>query len=157
MAASLSIIRGQRILKKQKFMQKLHCNHTVGTEEWILEAKTDCYGKDQLFAPSFAFWTNYDLDLKIQPPFCLDYRALNRPGLLWWSYLGRILGGAPWGPKCSWNKRPLICLQSVTKRIKKGFVTKRDMQRLKNEVCPCSLNRGPKSTQWSALQLLVRK
>ena len=76
---------------------------------------------------------------------------------LWWSYLCKILGGAPWGPKCSWNKRPLICLQSVTKRIKKGFVTKRDMQRLKNELCPCSLNRGPKSTQWSALQLSVRK
>ena len=24
-------------------------------EEWILEAKTDCYGKDQLFVASFAF------------------------------------------------------------------------------------------------------
>ena len=42
----------------------------------------------------------------------------------------------------SWG--PLLCLQSVTKRIKKGFVTKRDMQRLKNEVCPCSLEQGTK-------------
>ena len=24
-------------------------------EEWILEAKTDCYGKDRLFVTSFAF------------------------------------------------------------------------------------------------------
>ena len=24
-------------------------------EEWILEAKTDCYGKDQLFVASFVF------------------------------------------------------------------------------------------------------
>ena len=30
--------------------------HVVCIEEWILEAKTDCYGKDQLFVASFAFW-----------------------------------------------------------------------------------------------------
>ena len=26
-----------------------------GLEEWLLEAKTDCYGKDLLFVASFAF------------------------------------------------------------------------------------------------------